>query len=67
MLLPTCPCVLIRNEDGLYVADMNVSTKGYTSNLNTAKIFEDRKQAEANACGNERTETLASQLRLRDR
>jgi hypothetical protein len=44
--------VLVR-EDGKYVAPGG-QKKSYTSNLDDARAFRSREDAERNACGNER-------------
>ena len=56
--------LIVRNEDGAYVADMQRSTTGssYTNNLKVARIFEDYGTAKANCCGNEYVATVESQL-----
>lgn len=44
--------VIIRKEDGKYVA-MAENIKSYTTKIFEAKIFENREEAQNNACENE--------------
>ena len=56
--------VLIRNEDGKFVA-RPASKKSYTSSLQRARQFATREEAEGHRCGNERivrTEDLLHKL-----
>lgn len=45
--------VLVRNEDGRYVAPSG-SKNSYTTKLEHAKTYRTREAAQSDACGNER-------------
>lgn len=53
--------VLIRNEDGKYVAPPG-REHSYTSKLEKARIFPTKDAAEADKCGNERAVPVSSLL-----
>lgn len=54
--------VLIRNEDGAYVAVKGFE-HSYTRNLRNAEVFPTREQAERGKCDNETAVSVESQMR----
>lgn len=54
--------VLIRNEDGAYVAPSG-SPSSYTRKLENARTYATREAAEGDACGNERAVNVDTLIR----